>query len=142
MSLSSDCLFGMKKSWNYEEYFTLYDSKLQLIMRHSAPPNTYYAKAHLSLDDSFILAIAKHQTKQIISGYKILTHRAITNNATLEELLALLILEQQKRNKQNFNQLLCAELLQSPNLEIRRITREHYTDTIRRRVSNFILSKI
>ena len=127
-TVSSDGLFNLQMAVGTTDV-TLYDSNERPIQRHFPGPDATFIKTLLSPDNSFIFAIAINSSAGK-TGYKFLTHRAITNNATLQELLALLILYQQKKDQQECDQQLCTELLQSQNPEIRRITREHYLELI------------
>ena len=96
---------------------------------------------HLSPDNSFIYsetALDGNRGTERMTYIKILTHRALTNNTPLKDILALLILERQKQCEDLRDGQLWGDLLLSPNPLMRSLADTRYINSWKESVLNFI----
>ncbi len=80
------------------------------------------ANPALLIDDTYLFMIDKKG-----DVYKYITHKALTKNSNLQELLALIILQKQKNNNEVLNRHLFKTLKNSKNERIQEIVKECFS---------------
>lgn len=135
--LSSDSLFYVNHASQLSTDISLCDNNGNIV--HQYRKNHGFFDQQLNSDDSFIYASTPVDNPYGMprngmprnTYIKLFTHRALTNNARLEDLLALMILEKQKRNGQDRDNELCNDLARSANTQLQQLADKRYSNTLR-----------